>query len=144
MQTLVLVAKLTALSLSLIFGFLFLATDKSDLHSKEVVTVLDGTDKTKVGQYLVFNGEAHPLPERMYFNGHELFYQIKKGDAIRVVTDTGGFVASLHVYGEQVYDLQKYSAWKKRRAERWLNLSKWFFAGFIFFYFLGLRGKNNE
>ena len=78
----------------------------------------------------------------MYLDGVELFYRMKKGDVIKVVVDNNDFIASLHVYGKQVYTLEDYADWKVRRKERWLNLSKWFLMAFVFFYFVSLRARS--
>ena len=142
MQAFILGAKITSLIMAAVFGLFYLNTSGGEVSSREVIAILEGTGKTKAARYLVFNDKAYSLPEAMYLDGVELFYRMKKGDVIKVVVDNNDFIASLHVYGKQVYTIEDYADWKVRRKERWLNLSKWFLMAFVFFYFVSLRARS--
>lgn len=144
MQGLFLGAKLTSLLSAIVFAFFYIDTYRGEVNPNEIVTVLEGVDRSTVGHFLIFNGRSHPLPIAIEAGGSDLFYRMKKGDEIKVVTDTNDFVASLYIYGRQVLTLQEYAEWKVGRANRWLKYSMFFFVTCMLFHFLGLRGKNNE
>jgi len=81
---------------------------------------------------LVLNGTAHSIPVYKIWSNKlqaDMFYELEKGERLKVRVDKEGMVASLKARSEQLISVSDYRRFRKESSSRFIT---------IVFFFLGI------